>query len=90
MKAPGELSEDGLKRLPAVLDTTQPALLILIHGGNDILHNIPDEVTANNLGDMINEVKSRNIDVVMLGIPKPGLFLMKSADIYHMVAEENK
>ena len=34
---PGELSERGLKRLPALLEEHQPDLLILCHGGNDLL-----------------------------------------------------
>lgn len=85
----GEISEDGLKRLPALLDDYQPDLLILIHGGNDILRKIPEEVTANNLKNMINEAKSRNIHVILLGVPKPGLFLMESAPIYVKLAEEN-
>lgn len=32
---PGEVSADGLLRLPALLDREQPALLLLCHGGND-------------------------------------------------------
>jgi lysophospholipase L1-like esterase len=86
---PGEISADGLKRLPALLDNYQPAMLIVIHGGNDILKKIPEDVTANNLKNMINEAKSRNIIVVMLGVPKPGLFFLESAEIYQKLAEEN-
>jgi lysophospholipase L1-like esterase len=86
---PGEISADGLKRLPALLDNYQPAMLIVIHGGNDILKKIPGDVTANNLKNMINEAKSRNINVVMLGVPKPGFFFLESAEIYQKLAEEN-
>nr|WP_305909554.1 GDSL-type esterase/lipase family protein [Methylomarinum sp. Ch1-1]MDP4522473.1 GDSL-type esterase/lipase family protein [Methylomarinum sp. Ch1-1] len=38
---PGEISRNGRKRLPDILDKQQPDLLILIHGGNDILRKIP-------------------------------------------------
>lgn len=34
---PGETSSQGIKRLPALLDEHNPELLILIHGGNDLL-----------------------------------------------------
>jgi len=37
----GEISSNGLSRLPALLDKHQPELLILIHGGNDMLRKIP-------------------------------------------------
>lgn len=86
---PGEISEDGLKRLPDALEAHKPQLLILIHGGNDIIRKIPQQDTGNNLKAMIEAAKNRNIQVVMLGVPKPGLFLMESAPIYVKLAEEN-
>lgn len=84
---PGEISGDGLKRLPALLDQYQPELLILIHGGNDMLRNIPNEQTADNLDRMIAEANSRHIEVVMLGVPKFNLLALNSADFYQNVAE---
>ncbi len=89
----GELSADGLKRLPAVLDEEQPQLLILIHGGNDILRKIPHEQIVANLTAMIVEAKKRNIKVVMLGVPAlqlfsaVGLFSLESDPLYQQVAE---
>jgi lysophospholipase L1-like esterase len=90
---PGEISADGLKRLPAVLDEENPQLLILIHGGNDILRNIPRAQTAANLTGMIAQAKQRNIKVVMLGVPTFGLFSLvgmsslESSQVYQKVAE---
>jgi lysophospholipase L1-like esterase len=89
----GEISADGLTRLPAVLDEEQPQLLILIHGGNDILRKIPHEQTAANLTAMIAEAKKRHIKVVMLGVPAlqvfsaVGLFSLQSDPLYQQVAE---
>ncbi len=87
---PGEISQDGLARLPSLLDEIQPELLILIHGGNDILRKHPLEKTAENLKQMILAANHRNIRVIMLGVPKPGLFLMSSAEIYQQVADEHQ
>ena len=84
---PGEISGNGLKRLPALLEQYQPELLILIHGGNDMLRNIPNEQTADNLNRMIAEANSRHIEVVMLGVPKFNLLALNSADFYQTVAE---
>jgi len=84
---PGEISRDGLKRLPGLLDEYQPELIILIHGGNDILRKIPRQQTNDNLKQMIQLAKQRNIKVVMLGVPEFGLFLLNSAEIYQQVAE---
>ena len=84
----GEITRNGLKRLPALLNKYHPELLILIHGGNDILRSIPRQQTATNLKRMISEAKQRNIKVVMLGVPAPRLFLLSSAEIYQQIAEE--
>lgn len=87
---PGEISSDGLKRLPALLDQYRPKLLILIHGGNDILKKIPSQQTVSNLKAMIAASRSRNVDVVMLGVPKPNLFSMSSAEFYQTIAESSE
>jgi acyl-CoA thioesterase-1 len=84
---PGEVSGDGLRRLPALLDRHQPHLLILIHGGNDMLRRIPAEQTAENLKQMIALARDRQIGVVMLGVPSPNIFWLASADFYQTLAE---
>ncbi len=85
--APGEVSSKGLERLPAVLDEHNPDLLILIHGGNDILRKLSRHEQKSNLSAMIELTKTRNIDIAMLGVPEPGIFL-KSAEIYEQLANE--
>ena len=37
---PGEISAEGLQRLPGLITQHQPALIILCHGGNDILRKL--------------------------------------------------
>ena len=56
---PGEISSAGLKRLPKLLDQYKPRLLILIHGGNDILKKIP--IPMMNTGDGM--MKSNRINI---------------------------
>jgi acyl-CoA thioesterase I len=86
---PGEISADGLKRLPALLDEYQPKLLILIHGGNDLLKKIPKAITEKNLDEMIVAAKSRGIQVILVGVPEPGLILLESSSFYKTIAERN-
>ena len=85
---PGEVSQTGLRRLSKLLDQYQPELMILIHGGNDLLRRVPEQQLASNLSQMITTVRERDIKVVMLGVPKPQLFLLSSAELYQQVAEE--
>lgn len=84
----GEITRQGLKRLPVLLDKYKPELLILIHGGNDMIRRISQQETVSNITQMISEAKQRNIKVVMLGVPSPRLFLFSSAKIYQQLAEQ--
>src|SRR5258708_7486386 len=43
---PGEVSADGLARLPEAIDESQPKLLILCHGGNDFLLKMDEAAAA--------------------------------------------
>lgn len=70
---PGEISADGLARLPEALEEAQPKLLILCHGGNDFLRKMDDATAAANIRAMIQLARSRGAPVVLLGTPKPGL-----------------
>jgi lysophospholipase L1-like esterase len=70
---PGETSEQGLERLPAVLDEVKPRLLILCHGGNDFLRRLDDAAAAANVRAMIRLARQKGVDVVLLATPKPGL-----------------
>jgi len=84
---PGELSAEGRRRLPRVLDRVRPDLLILCHGGNDILRGRDGARTRANLAAMVRMAQERDIDVVLIGVPTRGLFT-DTADFYYEVAEE--
>ncbi len=84
---PGEVSSDGLARLPGLLDEHRPQLLILTHGGNDLLRKGSPEVLARNLRAMVEAARSRGIAVVLVGVPAPGL-LLDVPEVYPRLAKE--
>ena len=84
---PGEVSADGLQRLPAALDEAQPKLLILCHGGNDFLRKLSEADAAANVRAMIKLAKSKGIGVVLVATPKPG-FSLSPPDFYAAIAKE--
>jgi len=84
---PGEVSQAGLQRLPRLLEIHNPVLLILCHGGNDILKKQDLNKAAENIKAMIQLAKDRGTAVVLLGVPKFGFFL-SAAEIYPQIAEQ--
>ena len=84
---PGEITARGRERLPGMLDDHSPDLLILCHGGNDMLRKKNGKVMQENLRAMIREAKGRNIPVVLISVPRPTIFL-SSADSYGEIAKE--
>lgn len=84
---PGEETTAGRERLPRVLDREQPDLLILCHGGNDILRDRDGDAMRSNLVAMIEMARGRGIDVVLIGVPERSLFL-DIAEQYEDVAAE--
>jgi len=82
---PGELTADGMKRLPSLLNEHTPNLLILIHGGNDMLRKKNLEIATDNLRAMIEMAKARDISVVMMAVPNPTLIL-SPAEFYEKLA----
>ena len=84
---PGEISADGLARLPESLDEHQPKLLILCHGGNDFLRRLPKQQAAANVRAMIRLAKSRGVEVLLIGTPEPGL-TVSPPEFYAEIARE--
>lgn len=83
----GEISSEGIKRFSALLDQYEPELVIICHGGNDILRQLDMEKLRANLRSMVEAARQRDIAVVMIAVPKPNL-LINDAEIYHELAEE--
>ena len=84
---PGEVTAEGLERLSDVLEEEQPKLLILCHGGNDLLRKTGNAQAEANLRAMIALAKAKGIQVLMVAVPKPGLTLSAPA-YYEKIAEE--
>lgn len=83
----GETSAAGLRRLPALLDEHRPRLLILCHGGNDLLRRLDEEQLARNLRVMVEAARRRDIAVVLVGVPRPGL-LLSVPELYARIAQD--
>ena len=83
---PGELSAEGLDRLPQLLEAHRPDLVILCHGGNDFLQRLDRTQTAANVAAMIEQSRAAGADVILVGVPEPGL-LLSPPKFYQETAE---
>lgn len=86
---PGEVTVEGMARLPELLEQKRPDLLILCHGGNDLLRRFDQEQTKRNLEAMIKMAKDRHIAVILIAVPAPGLMLKPPA-LYEEIADDQK
>lgn len=84
---PGEVSADGLLRLPELLERERPALLILCHGGNDLLARRTPQLIAGNLKSMLRIAGERGVPVLLVAVPAPDLSL-KPPKLYEDLARE--
>ena len=72
---PGEVTGEGLSRLPGVLALEKPALVLLCHGGNDLLRRLDPQQTARNIQAMIRLAREKGAAVVLVAVPSLGLSL---------------
>jgi len=84
----GDTSQEGLQRLPALLEDNSIKLILLCFGGNDILQNLPLGELKNNLKKMIQLAKAKNVDVILISVPKVSDLGLSSMNLYSTVAEE--
>ncbi len=88
----GNTTSDGLARLSNVLEEHKPKLVLLGLGGNDMLRKVPEQTIVSNLTSMIQKIKSKNIQVVLLATPRPSLLssigYLSDADFYKDVAKK--
>lgn len=85
----GEISATGLKRLPSLLNKHRPALVIICHGGNDILKHHNLSKTQSNLVKMIELVDAHSSIAMLMAVPKPSLTL-SPPPLYQQVADSTK
>lgn len=86
---PGEVTAQGVRRLPALLDRYKPQLLLLCHGGNDLLRKTGTAMTRDNIEKMISEADQRDIPTLLIGVPQPALMFLEAAPIYNEIAEQH-
>ena len=91
----GDKTGDALARLPALLDEHAPKLVLVTLGGNDMLRKLPEEQTRGNLARILELIRSRNAQPVLLATPKPSVAgvvfqSLSPPSFYAEIAKERK
>lgn len=84
---PGEVSMDGLIRLAEELEEYEPNLVILCHGGNDLIRRLDKDKLRANLEQMVVLIQSSGAEVVLMGVPSFNITL-SVPDLYPDVADK--
>ncbi len=85
---PGETSSQGLKRLPSLLQKHHPKLVILCHGGNDIIRQESKKTLKENLLKMIQMSKKIGAQVLLVGVPDFHRLGLTTDGLYKEVAKQ--
>jgi acyl-CoA thioesterase I len=86
---PGEISKQGLLRLPSILEKTKPDLVILCHGGNDLIRQLNNAQLEHNLDQMITLIQQSGAEVVLIAVPRLKINLTVP-DLYADLAKLHK
>jgi acyl-CoA thioesterase-1 len=90
----GETTSGGLTRLPALLETKKPKLVLLELGANDALRGLTIEQTESNLKRMIRLSKQSGAKVLLFGMqipPNYGLQYTKQfKDLFRKLATQEQ
>jgi acyl-CoA hydrolase len=70
---PGETAAQGCARLPALIDDTRPALVLVMLGGNDFLRRAPAAVVERGLAACVESARAAKLPLVLLTVPQPAL-----------------
>ena len=89
----GDTTNDGLKRLPSLLERHQASFILIELGGNDGLRGYPLNTIKNNLEALIKQSKNNNITPILLAMRIPPNYGKRYTSgfqkIYQGIAQES-
>ena len=84
---PGEIIGEGRARLSGLLAEAKPQLVILCHGGNDLIRKLNKQQIKKNLANMIETIQNTGAQVLLVAVPEPNI-LLSPPDLYEELAEK--
>lgn len=78
----GETTGGGLRRLPALLETHQPDLVLIELGANDGLRGFPPAMTERNLDQMLTLIRQAGAQPILMQIRLPETYGRRYLDLF--------
>lgn len=79
---PGETAAQGCERLPALIESHRPRLVLVLLGGNDFLRRMPDRGVVDALRTCVDVARAARVDVALLTVPRFGGTGIANAPLY--------
>ncbi len=84
----GDTSTEALKRIKADVLDKEPFLVIVEFGGNDFLRNIPEEVTLNNIREIIDRTQAQGAMVALVDISTAMILRHYHSVLYNLARDK--
>jgi len=84
----GEVSSQGVARLKTILSKREFDLVILCHGGNDLIKKLPQNNLKSNLLEMIRLIQNNGAEVLFVGVADFEMFDFEANEVYDQIAQE--
>lgn len=78
----GDTTDGGLRRLPQLLESHQPAVVLIELGGNDGLRGFPIQRMRDALSAMVQQAQARGAQVALLSMAIPPNFGKRYTDLF--------
>jgi acyl-CoA thioesterase-1 len=84
----GDTTAGGLRRLPALLETHRPEVVVIELGANDGLRGLPLATVRENLEHLVAQAQAAARAVLLIGVRMPPNYGPRYADAFHALFRE--
>ena len=81
----GDMTINGVNRLPNLLKKYQPKIVVIELGGNDGLRGIPINVMKSNLENLVQQSLASGADVLIAGMKIPPNYGKRYTELFHQL-----
>jgi acyl-CoA thioesterase I len=85
---PGATAAQGCARLPTLIEEHRPQLVLVLLGGNDFLHRMPERGVRNALRYCVDSARSSKVAIALIAVPRFSPGELANAPLYEEAGRE--